>query len=83
LPPHKLKRIHGTGHRISGHRASTYSKAYGDSALKAAQLALLSAQSRKTRAEALNTELQEPYNKALADVYCEHCKQYLLIVKIY
>jgi hypothetical protein len=30
---------------------------------------LLSAQSRKTRAEALNTELQEPYNKALADVY--------------
>ena len=46
-----------------------YSKAYGDAALKAAQLSLLSAQSRKTRAEALNTELQEPYNKALADVY--------------
>ena len=46
-----------------------YSKAYGDAALKAAQLSLLSAQSRKTRAEALNTELQEPYNKALSDVY--------------
>jgi hypothetical protein len=43
-----------------------YSKAYGDAALKAAQLSLLSAQSRKTRAEALNTELQEPYNKALS-----------------
>ena len=33
------------------------------------QIRLLQAQSRKTRAEALNTELQEPYNKALADVY--------------
>jgi hypothetical protein len=33
------------------------------------QVRLLEAQSRKTRAEAINTELQEPYNQALANVY--------------
>lgn len=38
-------------------------------AINAAQIQLLHAQSRKTSAEALNTELQEPYNRALSDVY--------------
>ena len=33
------------------------------------QIKLLQAQSRKTRAEALNTELQEPYNRALDNLY--------------
>ena len=33
------------------------------------QIKLLQAQSQKTRAEALNTELQEPYNRALNNLY--------------
>ena len=33
------------------------------------QIKLLEAQSKKTRAEALNTELQEPYNQALSNLY--------------
>ena len=33
------------------------------------QIKLLQAQSEKTRAEALNTQLQEPYNQALSDLY--------------
>ena len=41
----------------------------GSSAIQSAQIRLLQAQSRKTSAEALNTELQEPYNRALHDVY--------------
>ena len=41
----------------------------GSAAINAAQIALLHAQSRKTSAEALNTELQRPYNQAMSDVY--------------
>ena len=41
----------------------------GAAAIQSAQIRLLQAQSRKTSAEALNTELQEPYNRALHDVY--------------
>ena len=37
--------------------------------VQAEQIKLLEAQSRKTTAEAVNTELQEPYNRALADLY--------------
>ena len=37
--------------------------------VQARQIQLLEAQSRKTNAEALNTELQEPYNRALHDLY--------------
>ena len=33
------------------------------------QIKLLQAQSEKTRAEALNTQLQEPYNQALSNLY--------------
>ena len=33
------------------------------------QIKLLQAQSQKTRAEALNTELQEPYNRVVSDLY--------------
>ena len=33
------------------------------------QIKLLQAQSQKTRAEALNTQLQEPYNQALSNLY--------------
>ena len=38
-------------------------------AIQAAQIDLLHSQTRKTSAEALNTELQRPYNEAMADVY--------------
>ena len=41
----------------------------GSAAINAAQIQLLHSQSRKTSAEALNTELQEPYNRAMSDVY--------------
>ena len=41
----------------------------GSAAINAAQIALLHSQARKTSAEALNSELQEPYNRAIADVY--------------
>ena len=41
----------------------------GSAAINAAQIQLLKSQSRKTSAEALNTELQEPYNRAMSDVY--------------
>ena len=37
----------------------------GSAAINAAQIQLLKSQARKTSAEALNTELQEPYNRAL------------------
>jgi len=37
--------------------------------VQASQIKLLQAQSRKTNAEALNTELQEPYNRAMHDLY--------------
>ena len=37
--------------------------------VEASQIQLLEAQSRKTNAEALNTELQEPYNRAMHDLY--------------
>ena len=37
--------------------------------VQANQIKLLEAQSRKTNAEALNTELQEPYNRAMHDLY--------------
>ena len=33
------------------------------------QIKLLQSQSRKTRAEAINTELQEPYNRAMDNLY--------------
>ena len=33
------------------------------------QIKLLQAQSQKTRAETINTELQKPYNQAVADLY--------------
>ena len=41
----------------------------GSAAINAAQIQLLKSQARKTSAEALNTELQEPYNQAMSDVY--------------
>ena len=41
----------------------------GSAAINAAQIALLHSQARKTSAEALNAELQEPYNRAISDVY--------------
>ena len=41
----------------------------GQAAINAAQIQLLKSQSRKTSAEAINTELQEPYNRAMSDVY--------------
>jgi predicted alpha/beta-hydrolase family hydrolase len=41
----------------------------GSKLIEMNQVRLLEAQSRKTRAEAINTELQEPYNQALANVY--------------
>ena len=41
----------------------------GPALVQAEQIKLLEAQSRKTTAEAVNTELQEPYNRALADLY--------------
>ena len=37
--------------------------------VQANQIKLLQAQSRKTTAEAINTELQQPYNEAMADLY--------------
>ena len=42
---------------------------FSQKALQAAQIHLLQAQSRKTRAETVNTELQENYNKAISDIY--------------
>ena len=42
---------------------------FSQKALQAAQIHLLQAQSRKTRAETVNTELQKPYNQAVADLY--------------
>ena len=41
----------------------------GAGAIQAAQIELLKSQARKTSAEALNTELQEPYNRAMHDLY--------------
>ena len=41
----------------------------GSAAINAAQIQLLHSQARKTSAEALNTELQEPYNRAIHDIY--------------
>ena len=41
----------------------------GSAAINAAQIQLLHSQARKTSAEALNTELQRPYNQAMSDVY--------------
>ena len=41
----------------------------GPALVQAEQIKLLEAQSRKTTAEAVNSELQEPYNRALADLY--------------
>jgi hypothetical protein len=41
----------------------------GQALVEAEQIKLLQAQSDKTRAEAVNTKLQEPYNRALADLY--------------
>ena len=51
-------------------RVEPYKKVDPSVALvQAEQIKLLEAQSRKTTAEAVNTELQEPYNRALADLY--------------
>ena len=42
---------------------------YSQKILQAEQIKLLEAQTQKTRAEAVNTELLQNYNKALSDVY--------------
>ena len=51
-------------------RVEPYKKVdVGSALVQAEQIKLLEAQSRKTNAEALNTELQEPYNRAMHDLY--------------
>ena len=42
---------------------------FSQKALQAAQIHLLQAQSRKTQAETINTELQENYNRVVSDLY--------------
>ena len=42
---------------------------FSQKALQAEQIKLLQAQSQKTRAETVNTELQENYNRAVSDIY--------------
>ena len=42
---------------------------FSQKALQAEQIKLLQAQSQKTRAETVNTELQENYNRAISDIY--------------
>ena len=50
-------------------RVEPYKPNIAESVLQAQQIKLLEAQTKKTRAEAVNTELMEPYNKALSNVY--------------
>ena len=50
-------------------KVEPYKPDVGKSLVEAEQIKLLQAQSEKTRAEAVNTKLQEPYNRALADLY--------------
>ena len=50
-------------------RVEPYKANIGQAVIQAEQIKLLQAQSEKTRAEAVNTKLQEPYNRALADLY--------------
>ena len=46
-------------------RVEPYKANVGEALIQAEQINLLQAQSEKTRAEAVNTKLQEPYNRAL------------------
>ena len=50
-------------------KVEPYKPDIGQARVQAEQIKLLGAQSQKTRAEAVNTELMEPYNRALANVY--------------
>ena len=50
-------------------KVEPYKANVGEALIQAEQINLLQAQSEKTRAEAVNTKLQEPYNRALADLY--------------
>ena len=50
-------------------KVEPYKPDVGQAVIQAEQIKLLEAQSRKTRAEAVNTELMEPYNRALSNVY--------------
>ena len=50
-------------------RVEPYKADVGPALIQAQQIKLLQSQSRKTTAEAVNAELQEPYNRALADLY--------------
>ena len=50
-------------------KVEPYKPDVGQALVEAEQVKLLQAQSDKTRAEAVNTKLQEPYNRALADLY--------------
>ena len=57
------------GFRPAAAKVEPYKPDVGKSLVEAEQINLLQAQSEKTRAEAVNTKLQEPYNRALADLY--------------
>ena len=50
-------------------KVEPYKVDIGQARVQAEQLKLLEAQTKKTRAEAVNTELMEPYNRALSNVY--------------
>ena len=50
-------------------KVEPYKPDFGQAMIQAQQLKLLEAQTKKTRAEAVNTELMEPYNEALSNVY--------------
>ena len=50
-------------------KVEPYKPDFGQAMIQAQQIKLLEAQTKKTRAEAINTELMEPYNEALSNVY--------------
>jgi alkylated DNA nucleotide flippase Atl1 len=50
-------------------KVEPYNTDFGQKVVQAEQIKLLEAQSRKTNAEAVNTELQRPYNEAMSDIY--------------
>ena len=50
-------------------KVEPYKADVGQALIQAQQIKLLQSQSRKTTAEAVNSELQEPYNKAMAELY--------------
>jgi hypothetical protein len=50
-------------------KVEPYNTDFAQKLIQAEQIKLLEAQSRKTNAEAVNTELQRPYNEAMSDIY--------------